>query len=825
MGEKPERVERAPEPAPERPLRISSDPEVLATQLNSLPGLACSPHVYSTPKHYIRFSSPFLASRSSASSAPGVPISRRRSRELPETPPTSGSCKKRWLRQALQEEGSPSRPPFILPSEGPLSPPINGDSDCALPFNGSCTLPELPTPLKKRRLYPLDACMSEGSTPYCSPCATPTRTDLPETPGTPLLLSTPPRARSEDQSADPSPPTPTHTPQALIASVESESSPESSPESSRRPSVQEAERPPSLLASPCVRGPSLDAPPQEIRTVGALSPRPPRPEPQDCAGDEAGDTGAESASEAPLPELPAAPYPSWMKSPERGALSFSQVNSNLRDLTPSHTLDPGAFRVEAAAPAAFGEGQLYYPCSEEGAAQGFPRSLGGDGAGDVGGGSAQNPPQKKKVSLLEYRKRQREARRSGSKADCGSPVSTAPPLVGLCSAAFEVAMETAPEPPPQSAAPGPEAPQPSDGTETPPPGEREGGEGQWTSSTSVEQARERGYHRALLLSDHRKDRDTDGPETDSSDAGVVKECVSPSSHKPCRSPSVHKPGSRAPSVAPSLKPPAPKPAPLTPNKLQCGPPWAPQGLYPGPSLLHSPKPQPQGSPYRGQRSFHSGQPPAQPQPQAPQASASFAQYSAQSAPPPPPPLLRPLRPPPPTSPGRLRPPRGPSPAAPAPAELRPPPPPPPIQGQVAQQQPSGSNVSLLSLQQAPPPSAPAPSPSGSTNPLQAAHHYQSLGGVPGAHAAPGANSAQNAAPATYQPHQQNVLPPPPPPRLSKPRPRSHRPRPAEPVEPLPPPPPSTQQAATWPITLRMVGYKLDHEDTMRLPPTGQLQDL
>ena len=29
----------------------------------------------------------------------------------------------------------------MLPSEGPLSPPLNGDSDSPLPFNGSCTLP------------------------------------------------------------------------------------------------------------------------------------------------------------------------------------------------------------------------------------------------------------------------------------------------------------------------------------------------------------------------------------------------------------------------------------------------------------------------------------------------------------------------------------------------------------------------------------------------------------------------------------------------------------------------------------------------------------
>lgn len=83
---------RTPEPPPERPLRISSDPEVLATQLNSLPGMACSSHVYSTPKHYVRFSSPFLANRSP--STPGVPTGRRRSREMPETPPTTGSCKK-----------------------------------------------------------------------------------------------------------------------------------------------------------------------------------------------------------------------------------------------------------------------------------------------------------------------------------------------------------------------------------------------------------------------------------------------------------------------------------------------------------------------------------------------------------------------------------------------------------------------------------------------------------------------------------------------------------------------------------------------------------
>ena len=50
----------------------------------------------------------------------------------------------RWLKQALEEEGSTSpirRPGLLMPTEGPLSPPINGDSDSPLPYNGGCCLP------------------------------------------------------------------------------------------------------------------------------------------------------------------------------------------------------------------------------------------------------------------------------------------------------------------------------------------------------------------------------------------------------------------------------------------------------------------------------------------------------------------------------------------------------------------------------------------------------------------------------------------------------------------------------------------------------------
>uniref|UniRef100_A0A665VPL8 Lysine (K)-specific methyltransferase 2E n=1 Tax=Echeneis naucrates TaxID=173247 RepID=A0A665VPL8_ECHNA len=800
---------RTPEPAPERPLRISSDPEVLATQLNALPGMACSPQVYSTPKHYVRFFSPFLANR--------------------KTPPTTGSCKKRWLKQALEEEGSTSparRPSLLMPNEGPLSPSINGDSDSPLPYNGTCSLPELPTPLKKRRLSPLDACMSESSTPYGSPCATPTRADQSEIPATPVLLATPPRPRTEEPSTEPSTPT-----QTLNAPQESESSMENSPEVSRKPSVQEADRPPSLVSPPCIRAPISDGLLPEAKGSVPESPQPPAVESVDCIEDRADGGVIEGSNEAPSSaETCASSFPGWIKSPERGAngpagLNFSPVNSNLRDLTPSHTLEPLAapFRPEAAAGTA-----LFYPCSEEGTSLGFSRSLNGDGTNEVGG-SAQNPPQKKKVSLLEYRKRQREARRSGSKTECSSPVSTVPPLIVD---AFPVALETTSEPP---VPPAPTAlcnttattitvkdPQINEEAET--------------------QARERSYHRALLLS---KDKDTgenEDPYCESTaPRGVLSFIISlsclPPPFQPCSPGGLAQPLSRSakeedtdgqprtpnPTSQPSSKPAVPKSAPLTPTKLHPNPLPSSPVHYPGSSLLHSPKPQAQGSPYRSQRALFSPQPQNQPQPQAPSGPTPFPQYNSQGAPPPPPPP--PPAPPvstayfpsqsaspggpfpgfkpavsspyPPGSQSLMQtlphsvhyqsstapPPPPPPPPHPMPGpallhvNLQPPPiqqhqlmlttappPPPPPQGQTSQQQqqqpPSGST--LLSLTPPPPPPPPPPAPS--TNAPMQPHHFQNLGGFQPAMLHPGTAPNPTVPQSAYPPPlQQTGLPPPPPP--------------------------------------------------------------
>ncbi|KAM8931119.1 histone-lysine N-methyltransferase SETD5 isoform 2-T2 [Pelodytes ibericus] len=85
----------------DHPLRITTDPTVLATTLNMLPGLSHSPLISTAPKHYIRFVSPFMPDR------------RRRP---PKVDGTYGSCKKRWIKQALEDV-------VTLPASAPQDEP------------------------------------------------------------------------------------------------------------------------------------------------------------------------------------------------------------------------------------------------------------------------------------------------------------------------------------------------------------------------------------------------------------------------------------------------------------------------------------------------------------------------------------------------------------------------------------------------------------------------------------------------------------------------------------------------------------------------------
>uniref|UniRef100_A0A8C4N7U5 Lysine (K)-specific methyltransferase 2E n=1 Tax=Eptatretus burgeri TaxID=7764 RepID=A0A8C4N7U5_EPTBU len=135
LSEKPERLlmDFPSEPS----LRITTDPTVLATTLNSLPGLTHSPQLYTTPKHYIRFGSPFMA--------------KPRKKKL-GLDSSFGSCKKRWLKQAMDETAAVDECNSPLDHESTLLGGSGQDtpqSDSPTQSTGSH---ELITPLKKRRL-------------------------------------------------------------------------------------------------------------------------------------------------------------------------------------------------------------------------------------------------------------------------------------------------------------------------------------------------------------------------------------------------------------------------------------------------------------------------------------------------------------------------------------------------------------------------------------------------------------------------------------------------------------------------------------------------
>ncbi|XP_041442462.1 inactive histone-lysine N-methyltransferase 2E isoform X2 [Xenopus laevis] len=566
LNEKHDKAGKPGEPMLERPLRITTDPEVLATQLNSLPGLIYSPHAYTTPKHYIRFTSPFLSEKKKKKNEENV----------------SSCCKKRWLKKALEEENASPVNPLGSPSQDRSQSPITiNENKCHLIMNGSSPLTDLTTPLKKRRLYNfLDCDYSENSTPVASPYATPTHTDI----AFMDTFTTPPRVKAEEDICRNSCKQ-TYSPVTPVSSClrgsnmhfESISSPDSSPEVNRRSFCQEGNERTSA-ANTSLSEVGL----QEIKTFGYCSPRNRTDISGQCPGET--DAGAEvhigvdinehsslqKAMEPPqertelnsLQETAhigqGTMYPTWIKSPSRTGVNFLSVNSNLRDLTPSHQLEVGGgFRMNESkclipedSRGVFIDGAIF--CSaEEGIVAGFGRSLSCDGILD-GNGTPLIPPQKKKVSLLEYRKRQREARKSGSKQENLSLLTLSPHpdgLAGNCTPSESCSVVSESIDPndsstcltmtPEVQCVPSEEPEQSPLVTDPSSTEKTDPEVQWTASTCVEQVRERSYQRALLLSDHRKDKDDADIESGGSDN--AKECQSPDvSNKNCRSPKQNK---------------------------------------------------------------------------------------------------------------------------------------------------------------------------------------------------------------------------------------------------------------------------------------------
>ncbi|XP_067837918.1 histone-lysine N-methyltransferase SETD5-like, partial [Heptranchias perlo] len=152
-----DKVER-PDCPYDRPLRITTDPTVLATTLNMLPGLSHSPHICTTPKHYIRFGSPFTPER-------------RRQRVVCDG--NYGSCKKRWIKQAMDE----------AMVQTPHTPDLDQEAPSLYQSSDSSNVPDIPedthastelvTPLKKRKArYLSDVSVTDLPGP-CSPLSAP----------------------------------------------------------------------------------------------------------------------------------------------------------------------------------------------------------------------------------------------------------------------------------------------------------------------------------------------------------------------------------------------------------------------------------------------------------------------------------------------------------------------------------------------------------------------------------------------------------------------------------------------------------------------------
>ncbi|XP_037378085.1 histone-lysine N-methyltransferase SETD5 isoform X2 [Talpa occidentalis] len=383
----------------ECPLRITTDPTVLATTLNMLPGLIHSPLICTTPKHYIRFGSPFIPER-------------RRRPLLPDG--TFSSCKKRWIKQALEEGMTQtSSVPQETRTQQLYQSNENSSSSSICKDNA-----DLLSPLKKWKSRYL---MEQNVAKLLRP----------------LSPVTPPPPNPDSKSPQLSTPGPSHpgeeecrngyslmfSPVASLTTAsrcntplqfENISSPESSP----------ANRPESLSPELCHRK-DLD-----LTKVGYL------------------DSNTNSCADRPslISSGPSdlAPHPSIVPTSETGFPSRSgdghqslmrnsdqafRTEFNLMYAYSPLNAMPRADGLYRGSPLVGDRKPLHLDGGYCSPAEGFPSryehgfmkdlsrgsmSPGGERACEGVPSAPQNPPQRKKVSLLEYRKRKQEAKENSA---------------------------------------------------------------------------------------------------------------------------------------------------------------------------------------------------------------------------------------------------------------------------------------------------------------------------------------------------------------------------------------------------------------------------
>ncbi|XP_036067827.1 histone-lysine N-methyltransferase SETD5 isoform X4 [Oryzias melastigma] len=388
----------------ERPLKITTDPTVLATTLNMLPGLSHTSLICTAPRHYVRFGSPFNPER-------------RRPRPL-QLDGTYGCYKKRWIKQVEDESCSASL------EDGTESTSSQQSTSSRSTPNPHCA--EVSAPIKKRRHKYISERMATPSDHLLRPLS-PITPPLPGDSPHPLLHTPCGTLLSNGLVFSPMPSLPTSRCNTPLQ-FENISSPEASPvhrPESVSPQLFQADSDASRPQFPDLSLPStLESP---MATTSEDFSFPGGASGQDSQGPLCVGTSSVNLS------CP----PSDLQNREQAfrtefnlIYTCSPLNANLGvhpERRPSQV--EGGFSPADLHGSMSGPGLLGDLCS--GSLSPYMEHHYGPGFNDSSTPPhPSNPPQKKKVSLLEYRKRKQGGRRDSESAGSSTSMDGAHPRPG-----------------------------------------------------------------------------------------------------------------------------------------------------------------------------------------------------------------------------------------------------------------------------------------------------------------------------------------------------------------------------------------------------------
>ncbi|KAK5871899.1 hypothetical protein PBY51_012639 [Eleginops maclovinus] len=385
----------------ERPLRITTDPTVLATTLNMLPGLSHSSLICTAPRHYVRFGSPFNPER-------------RRPRPL-QMDGTYGCYKKRWIKQvedescsASVEDGTESTSSQQSTSSRSTPNPLSGDVNAPFKKRRSKFIAErtpAPSDHLLRPLSPITPPLPEDSlhSQLLTPCGSLLPNGLVFSPMPSLPAS---RCNTPLQFENISSPeaSPVHRPESISPETDFDLSRPQFPDLSLHSSLES----PVAGTSDDFSLPGGPSDSQGQSSVGASSLNP-----ASCPSDLTSQQNREQAFRTEFNLI----------------YTCSPLNANLGNpVVPERHLsqsEGGFSPAESFHSSISGQGLL---------GDAGPGSMSPYGEPHYGGGypdsgtppHTSNPPQKKKVSLLEYRKRKQGSGRDSDPTGSSSSLGGTP---------------------------------------------------------------------------------------------------------------------------------------------------------------------------------------------------------------------------------------------------------------------------------------------------------------------------------------------------------------------------------------------------------------